>query len=124
MVNASRIKKHRPLGHLGRFGMALGESQLVVIVIAPWNDASCAIFRGEIRHRPYSIALNLVAPRERKEIERPLIAMNRLRRLSCADRNDLRQMQLDAGGMTEQLADSAEHRRMHHEIAARFRSRD
>ena len=112
------------LGVLGRLGVDLGEAELIVVAMAPGNDASCAIFRSEVGHRPDRVALNFIAARKGKEIERPLIAMNRLRRLSRADRNDLGQMQLKAGGMTEQLADSAEHGRMHHEVAAGLRSRD
>lgn len=50
--------------------------------------------------------------------------MNRLARLTRANRDDLREMQLKAGRVAEQFADTAEHRRMHHQLAAFWRARD
>ena len=93
-------------------------------MVAAGNDAGGAVFGGEVGHRPDRVALNLVASWNGKEIERPLVAMNRLRGLVRADRDYLRQMELEAGRVAEHLADAAEHRRMHHELAAFRRARN
>jgi hypothetical protein len=92
--------------------------------VAAGNHAGRAIFLGEVGHRPDCVALDLVAAREREEIERPLVAMNRLGRLAGADRNDLREMELKAGGVAEHFADTAEHHGIHHEVAGFWRARD
>ena len=50
---------------------------------------------GEIVHGPDGIALHLVAAGERKEVERPLVAVNLLRPRTRSDRDQLREMKLE-----------------------------
>jgi hypothetical protein len=50
------------------------------------------------------VALDLVALREREEVERPLIAMNELGGLAGPDVDDLRQVQLVVGGVLAEHA--------------------
>src|SRR5688572_7735783 len=83
-----------------------------------------AVLLREIGHRPERVAGNFVSLREREEVERPLIAMHELRGLARADRDHLREMELEGRRLREHLADGAEHERVHDELAARLRARD
>jgi len=65
-----------------------------------------------------------VALRERKEVERPLVTVDRLPGLARTDRDHLRQVELEARRVTEHLADGAEHERMHDDVTAGSRACD
>ena len=68
-------------------------------------SARRAVLLGEVGHRPDRVALHLVAGREREEVERPLVAMDQLRRLARADRDHLREVELEARRVPEHAAD-------------------
>ncbi len=56
---------------------------------------------------------------EREEVERPLVPVHVLRGLAGLDADDLGEVELERGGMSEHAAHGADHRRVHHQIAGR-----
>src|SRR5262249_40512165 len=76
------------------------------------------------RHSPDRVALDFETFRETEEIERPLIAMNRLCGLARTNRDYLREMNLVIGGVSEKPVSGAERDRMHHQLAAYRRACD
>ena len=88
------------------------------------DDASGAVLRREVGHRPDRVELNLEALREFEKIEYPLVAMNRLGGSVRLDRDDLGQMDLKSRRVRQHLLGRGQHERIHHEIAAGFRTRD
>src|SRR5262249_53744576 len=81
VIDAAAVKENRALGHLGGNGVLFLEAQLVIKSIAPGNYPGGAVELGEVGHRPDRIALDFEAAWKPEEVECPLIAMDRLRRL-------------------------------------------
>lgn len=95
------------------------EPELVLEVVAARHDAGGAVGLGEVGERPDGVALHLVAPGERKEVERPLVAVHGLGGLARSDGDQLREVQLEAGGMAEDPARRGEDERVGHHLARR-----
>ena len=57
---------------------------------------------GEVGHGPHGGDFGFEAPRELVAIERPLIPMNHLRRLTGSDGNQLGQVDLEGAGVVAQ----------------------
>ena len=62
--------------------------------------------------------------REREEVERPLVAMDRLARRVGADRDDLGEVDLDLRRLVHQPLGDVEHERVLDELAGRLRPGD
>ena len=92
-------------------------SQAVLAPVAAGDDAGGAVGLGEVGHRPDGVAGGLVAGREGKEVEGPLIAVDHLSGLARTDGDHLREMELDARGVGEDGAHRVEHQRVHDELA-------
>ncbi len=117
VVDASEVHEYRPLCHLGGDGVFLGVSEAILSAIATDDHAGCSVLLGEVRSGPDGVALHLVVAGEWEEIERPLIAMYGLRALPRLDGNDLSQMKLMIGGVTEDVVNDAANQRMHDQIS-------
>ncbi len=83
-----------------------------VAVVAPGDDAGGAVGLGEVGERPDGVQLHVVALGEREEVERPLVAVDRLRRLARTDRDGLGEVHLERRGALEQPARGLEDQRV------------
>ena len=107
VVDGAGVEENRAARHLGRFGVRLDEPELVLEPVAPGHDPGCAVLLGEVGERPDRVALHLVAHWEGEEVERPLIAVDRLGGFTGTDGDDLGEVQLDARSVGESCSRSA-----------------
>ena len=61
-------------------------------------------------------ALDLVAGGKREEVECPAVLVDGLGRLAGSDGNGLGQMQLEVGGMSQEVARGLQSQRVHHQL--------
>ena len=117
VVHASRVVQDRTPTHLRRLGIFDPVGHAIVGLVAADDHPGGTVLGGEIREGPDGIALHFVSPGEGKEIKRPLIAMDRLGRLTGSDGDGLGQMQLEIAGMLQHQSGHPEGHWMEHQVA-------
>ena len=114
MVHAAAVHEHRAAGHLGGHGVGRVERAQAISItpVAAGHDARRAVRLGEVGERPDGVELHVVALGEREEVERPLVAVDRLRRLAAADGDGLGEVDVERRRPLEQPGGGGEDQRV------------